>query len=71
MAETTRGAADFEIKDYQGTHWILVNIGQNDFPELNGGFAGLDIKPGTAYEDIVNLVKLLREHVTGFTLTKM
>jgi hypothetical protein len=69
MSQTSRGPADFEIKDYQGTHWIYIKVAENDFPELRRGFAGLDIKPDTPYEKIQELVKMLREHVQAFHIT--
>jgi hypothetical protein len=67
MTESKTDRADyrFTVKEYgDGTPWIMFELRRApDLPVLGDGFLGLDLRPGTSFEEAKRVASFLNDHV--------
>ncbi len=70
---TIRANYTFTVKEYaDGTPWIMLELLKGpDLSQLNGGFLGFDLAPGTTYEQAKVLVDAMRETITTTSYTSL
>jgi hypothetical protein len=69
-ASTLRGRHNIKVAEYgDGTPWVMIEVEKGDFPIMQGGFAGLDLKKGATYQQARELVDLLNRLTENFTIT--
>ncbi len=71
-ADTKRATTYIRVAEYgDGTPWLMLEPQVPGAREAFGAelFFGLDLKPGTTYEQAKELSRVLSEHVTGISVT--
>lgn len=70
-ARTDRAHYRFTVKEYAGgTPWIMLELQREpDLPVLKDGFLGLDLRPGTSYEEAKRIADLLNDNIESVAAT--
>jgi hypothetical protein len=64
-SKTERAQYRFTVKEYAaGTPWIMFELLRSpDLPVLGDGFLGMDLRPGTSYEEAKTVASFLDERI--------
>lgn len=69
-SKTDRARYRFTVKEYSdGTAWIALEPLRSNLPLLGDGFLGMDLPPGTSYEEAKRVASFLNDHIECVTAT--
>lgn len=70
-SKTDRADYLFKVSQYgDGTPWIFLELRRSpNLPALGDGFLGLDLRPGTSFQEAKRIADFLNDHVECVTAT--